>query len=124
MTSYSDARYIRVVASKKRIKKSTQKCSTPVYPAKKIYPKKNYYLDKELSLDDGTRKLTRAEKKAQEARDAVMKIEVANDIKVINAQVNQILLSIGVTTKADETYGLRQQMLELMRFKYNIIESY
>lgn len=45
--------------------------------------------------------------------------EVENDLKVVNQQINHIMMVLGTITKPEEQYSLRQQMMELLRFKYN-----
>lgn len=62
--------------------------------------------------------------KSNKEIEELLRKEITSDVAAVNMQVNQILMTIGVTTKLDEVYTLRQQMLELLRFKYNIIDNY
>lgn len=95
------------MAAKKRKSVRGNLCSTPVGPSL-AYAEKSPY-----------------RKKIQDKeREEIIKKEIMNDIALINVQINQLLMTIGHTTKIDEAYTMRQQMLDLLRFKYNILESY
>lgn len=63
-------------------------------------------------------------RKASSKADEIIKKEILQDVSVVNVQVNQIILTIGSTPKAEDQYSLRQQMLDLLRFKYSILENY